>query len=96
MGSALGQVGFEDLDFGFFFDGEFFAAAFAEHVDGFAALFEQGVHYLHFSWFVERFHGVDLMFFESAFDHADDAKTGFVFGFHGFYHVFLNCVQECH
>ena len=90
------KVGFYQLSLGLFFGRQFFAPAFAEHVGGLGALLHQRLEDLHLGRFIERLHGVHLVFLERGLHHPQRAQARFFAGFHGLRHIFLYAVEQGH
>ena len=91
-----GQIFFDDGDFFGFFVREILAAALGELLDGFLALFDEGLQNLQGFQIVERAHLVNFFELQGAFDHAQDAEAQLIFFLHGRGEVALNFFDVAH
>lgn len=96
LGSAGGEIGFEDLEFAGLLIDEILPAAFGELLDRFLALFDESLEQLNRFRLIEGTNLFDFFQLKRGFHHAEDAEAQFVLGFHGGNDVFLNLFGKRH
>src|SRR5260370_13851025 len=93
---AGGQIRFDDGELFRFLGDEFRAVAFGELVDGFLALFYEGLQNLDGFGFVEWANLFHFFVLDGRLDSPQDAEAQFLFGAHGVDQILLNFFRKTH
>jgi hypothetical protein len=92
----LGQVGFDQDNFGGFFVGHLLASALGELLDRFLALLDQRSENRLGFFLIERRHFFDLAILERGFHHAQGRKALLLARLHGGGDILLDLFDEAH